>query len=157
MIYTEQGWAIYDARMTELTSMVTGMSLRFSHKQPLELDFRLGMICLTPSMMMSPDEIVMAWTPLHLKVTESYALSMLHSRALLDIHLSWQLNLSDHPFITYYRIFRNAALISVTKGGIREYYDKGVDKEKAAGETKGLIRYRVEAVNLRNEVVAFID
>ena len=143
--------------MTELTSKINGMSLRFSHKQPLELDFRLGMICLTPSMMMSPDEIVMTWTPHYPKVTANYALSLLHSRALLDIYLSWHLNLSDHPFITYYRIFRNTALIGVIKGGIREYYDKGVDKEKAAGETKGLIRYRVEAVNLRNEVVAFVD
>ena len=131
------------------------MSLRLSHKQPLELDFRLGMICLTPSMMMTPDEIVLTWTPGYPKVTACYALSMLHSkRVLLDTHLSWHLNLSDHPFISFYRIYRNAALIGVVRGGIREYYDKGVGKEKAV---PGVLRYRVEAVNLRNEVIAFID
>ncbi len=143
--------------MTELESKVTGMSLKFSHKHPLDLDFRLGMICLTPSMMMSPDEIVMTWTPHYPKVANNYALSMLHSRAILDIYLSWHLNLPDHPFISFYRIYRNAALIGVLKGGLREYFDKGIDKKKATGETIGLIRYRVEAVNLRNEVVAFID
>jgi hypothetical protein len=130
------------------------MSLRFSHMQPLELDFRLGMIYLTPSMMMTPDEIVLTWTPGYPKVTACYALSLLHARALFDAHLSWHLNLSDHPFISFYRIYRNTALIGVVKGGIREYYDKGVNKEKAP---PGVLRYRVEAFNLRNEVVAFID
>ena len=130
------------------------MSLRFSHKQPLELDFRLGMICLTPSMMMTPDEIVLTWTPGYPRVTRDYALSLLHARGLIDTHLSWHLNLSNHPFISFYRIYRNAALIGVVRGGIREYYDKGVDKEKAV---PGVLRYRIEGINLRNEVVAFID
>ena len=72
------------------------------------------------------------------------------------------MNLSDHhpPFISFYRIYRNAALISVLKGGgLHEYYDKGIDKKKVTTGTTtgGLIRYRVEAFNLRNEVVAFID
>ena len=145
--------------MTELGSKVSGMSLMFSHKQPLDLDFRLGMISLTPSMMMSPDEIVMTWTPDNPKVAVSYALSMLRSRALLDIHLSWQLNLADdYPLISCYRIFKNASLICVIKGGIREYFDKGVDKDRAAAEdTNGLIRYRVESVSMKNDVIAFID
>ena len=128
LIHNQEGWAVYEARMSQ---MVVGeactLSLLISHKTPIDIDLRLGMISITPSMMMSPDEIKLTWTPNYPKITECTSLSLLKSKDLINVKLSWELNIPDHPFIKTYRIFRNDKLIGVAKG-TREYYDKSIDK-----------------------------
>ena len=128
LIYNQEGWAIYDSRMTHMGVQCCSISLCITHKTPIEVDLRLGMISITPSMMMPPEGIKLAWTPSYPKCTECTALSLLKSKDLINVELSWELNVPDHPFIKTYRVFRNDKLIGVVKG-IREYYDKTIDKK----------------------------
>ena len=84
-------------------------------------------------MIMSPDEIKMNWVHSYPKVTYLKTLSLLKSKEMLDVHMQWNFNLPDYPYIKIYRVFRNDKLIGLVKG-VREYYDKNIDKKSALNE-----------------------
>jgi hypothetical protein len=69
---------------------------------------------------------------------------------VLDIHMEWQVNpLDTQKLLKYYRVYRNDTFIGVVR------ITRFVDKE-ASVKAEGLL-YRVEAISLKNEVIATLE
>ena len=66
----------------------------------------------------------------------------MEGRDIYEIHIQWKVTLK----IKVFRIFRNDVLVGVTS--VEDFIERSSEKK---------IKYRVEAVSLRNEVIAKIE
>ena len=73
----------------------------------------------------------------------------LNGKKSCDVHIEWSISPREiSEFLKYYRIYRNDKFIGVTKQVIF------LDKEVNVKDAMAPIHYRIDAVSLKNEIIA---
>jgi hypothetical protein len=102
------------------------------------------MIAITPSLVLDTVTLNLV----SFKVSENLA-TLISGVKTLDAHIRWDFKpeymSSANCFIKYYRVYRNQRFIGVTK--TKEYLDVAFEDEET-------LEYRVDAVSLKNEILA---
>ncbi|CDW80610.1 cytosolic endo-beta-n-acetylglucosaminidase [Stylonychia lemnae] len=149
LIYTQNSWAIYEERMKTFNKTLKSIGIKIAQTNMTQIDFRLGMVAVVPSVLIEPDKI-------QLSIKEGYPVihrnlvSVKKNKKYQDIHIGWDISPSNiQVFIKHYRVFRNEKFIGTTKLDV--YFDPQVALDK-----DNQLEYKIQAISKRNEIISEI-
>ncbi len=143
LIYVENGWAIYSERMMSISNTLKSISLRILKTNLSNVDIKIGLISIVPSVHLLPDQVKFE---LKKPLLQETLKSLFSSSDLHDVHLEWNLEpIAIEDYIKHYRVFKNDKFIGTTRN--KRYFDKKIDLNEVQS-------YRVEVISKRDEVIA---
>lgn len=144
LIYSKNKWAIYEERMMEISKNLKSVGIKIGETTMKEVDLRIGMITLVPTLHITPDIINLSLDsnyPIYVESLSSY----LDTEQIYNVHLAWTLSPSNlYEIIKYYRVYRDGAFIGTTRRD--KYFVRNVDKTKT--------EFKIEALNFRGEIIS---